>query len=138
MSSRLGKLPLLAGLCCAGIAAGALAQSQVTSGAADDTDEVEEVIVTAQRRAERLQEVPIAITVQSGEQLEKAGVANLRDLPAVAPGVRIAGAGANTQPSIRPTAMRLVGLNAAKRAAGSVIHSITVVEYAITPPPPDR
>lgn len=101
MSSRLGKLPLLAGLCCAGIAAGALAQSQVTNGAADDTDEVEEVIVTAQRRAERLQEVPIAITVQSGEQLEKAGVANLRDLPAVAPGVRIAGAGANTQPSIR-------------------------------------
>lgn len=97
-----GKYQLLAGLCCTVIATGAQAQSQAAGTAASDgPDEVEEVIVTAQRRAERLQDVPIAITVQSGEQLEKAGVTNLRDLTAVAPGVRIAGAGANTQPSIR-------------------------------------
>lgn len=96
------KLSLIAGLCSAGLAAGALGQPQdAATPAAGSPDEVEEVIVTAQRRAERLQDVPIAITVQSGEQLEKAGVTSLRDLVAVAPGVRIAGAGANTQPSIR-------------------------------------
>ncbi|MBK7249429.1 MAG: TonB-dependent receptor [Gammaproteobacteria bacterium] len=59
------------------------------------------MIVTAQRRAERLQDVPIAITVQSGEQLERAGVINLRDITTVTPGLRITGTGANQQPVIR-------------------------------------
>ncbi len=93
---------MLAAPACTVIAAGALAQPAALGTAdADRPGDLEEIIVTAQRREERLQEVPIAITVQSGEQLDKAGVTNLRDLVVVAPGVRIAGAGANTQPSIR-------------------------------------
>lgn len=102
MSRRFTEFTLLTVLGCTVVAASALAQSDAegtaTSGRPGD---LEEVIVTAQRRAERLQEVPIAITVQSGEQLRNAGVRNLRDLVVVVPGVRLAGAGANIQPSIR-------------------------------------
>lgn len=102
MGPRSTMCRMLAVPACTIIAASALAQSAAGGASAvDGPGELEEVIVTAQRRAERLHEVPIAITVQSGEQLDKAGVTNLRDLVAVAPGVRIAGAGANTQPSIR-------------------------------------
>ena len=103
MSSRFGVARWLAGLSCAGLAAAAPAQSQSdgTAAMAGQRADLEEVIVTAQRRSERLQEVPIAITVQSGAQLERAGVRNLRDLVLVTPGVRIAGAGANSQPSMR-------------------------------------
>ena len=102
MVRQLRTYPMLAAPACTIIAASAMAQS--TAGgtpAAGGPGGLEEVIVTAQRREERLQEVPIAITVQSGEQLDKAGVTNLRELVVVAPSVRIAGAGANAQPSIR-------------------------------------
>jgi iron complex outermembrane receptor protein len=44
-------------------------------------------VVTAQRRAERLAEVPIAITAVGGEQLEAAGLRGTLDLPSVTPGL---------------------------------------------------
>lgn len=40
---------------------------------------IEEVIVTAQRREENLQEVPISISVVAGEQIERAGIRGARD-----------------------------------------------------------
>ncbi|AMN46176.1 hypothetical protein ACG33_03460 [Steroidobacter denitrificans] len=91
----------VAGACGAVVAAGAMAQSPSAGPATEIQETITEVVVTAQRRAERLQDVPIAITVQSGEQLEKAGVTNLRDLTTVAPGLTLAGTGANLQPIIR-------------------------------------
>ncbi|CAN5418189.1 TonB-dependent receptor [soil metagenome] len=46
---------------------------------------LDEVVVTAQRRSERLQDVPAAISAFGGEQLENAGVVNTRDLATVTP-----------------------------------------------------
>ncbi len=43
----------------------------VGTAAAADNAQVEEVIVTAQRREERLQNVPVAVTVVSGDQLSQ-------------------------------------------------------------------
>ena len=40
---------------------------------------IEEVIVTAQRREENLQEVPISISVFEGEQIERSGMRGARD-----------------------------------------------------------
>ncbi len=40
---------------------------------------IEEVIVTAQRREENLQEVPISISVVTGEQIERSGMRGARD-----------------------------------------------------------
>lgn len=42
--------------------------------------EIEEVIVTAQKRAENVQEVPISISAYSGEFLNQSGIATLQDL----------------------------------------------------------
>ena len=62
----------------------------------------EEIIVTAQRRAERLQDVPVAISTATAAQLERAGITNMRDLSAMAPGlISTSGAGANLIPTIR-------------------------------------
>ena len=41
---------------------------------------IEEIVVTARKREERLQEIPIAITAFSAEQLERAGVKDLHEL----------------------------------------------------------
>jgi iron complex outermembrane receptor protein len=66
-------------------------------------DQLGEIIVTAQKRAENLQEVPVSITVVNGDQLTAAGVHNFQDLPSVAPSLSIAagGNGQNTSVEIR-------------------------------------
>ncbi|MBI1199870.1 MAG: TonB-dependent receptor [Phenylobacterium sp.] len=63
-------------------AAPALAQDRA-SGAL-----VEELIVTAQKREEQAQDVPIALTAISGDQLEKQGVVGFQDLSTRIPSLR--------------------------------------------------
>jgi len=64
---------------------------------------LEEVVVTAQKREENLQDVGIAIVAFSGEQLRAFSVSQSPDLAQMTPGVHISGniAGQNTQYSIR-------------------------------------
>lgn len=64
---------------------------------------IEEIVVTAQKREQRLQDVPIAITALTGEQMSALGVRQSIDIAAFNPGVHISGnlAGQNTQFSIR-------------------------------------
>lgn len=50
---------------------------------------LEEVVVTARKREESVQEVPIAISAFSGQQLQEAGVKNLEDMAQQVPGVSI-------------------------------------------------
>ena len=60
-----------------------------SSASADSGATLEEVVVQAQRRAERLQDTPITVNVATGDQLEQAGVASIMQLSAIAPGVVI-------------------------------------------------
>ena len=75
---------------------------------AQDTDqqaagplETNAIVVTAQRRAQRLEEVPLAITAQTGAQLSEAGVDDIRDLGNVVPGLTFTTQGAFAAPTIR-------------------------------------
>ena len=61
------------------ISTGALAGAQETLG------DLEEVIVTARKRAESLQDVPIAITAISGEQLERQSLTSIEKIGEVTP-----------------------------------------------------
>ncbi len=54
-------------------------------------DSSPDIIVTAQKRAERIQDVPIAITVVSGEALNRSGAKNLTELQGLAPGIFVSG-----------------------------------------------
>ena len=69
-------------------------------------DTIQDIIVTAQKREQRIQDVPIAITVVSGEALARAGAKNLTELQGVAPGIYVSGnSGYGGSPiSIRGTA----------------------------------
>jgi iron complex outermembrane receptor protein len=78
---------------------------------ASDTG-VEEIIVTAQRRGERLEDVPISVNVQTAATLEQAGVTNARDLTLVVPGLNFTAQGDNAQPTLR-------GLSTETATAGS-------------------
>ncbi|QIB67479.1 TonB-dependent receptor [Kineobactrum salinum] len=64
---------------------------------------LEEVIITAQKREQNLQDVPVAVTAFTGEQMSAMGVQQSYDIAAFSPGVHTSGnlAGQNTQFSIR-------------------------------------
>jgi len=56
----------------------------------EQTNQVEEIIVTAQKRAESINDVGMSIQAFSGETLEKAGVESAADLAQVVPGFNFA------------------------------------------------
>ena len=50
---------------------------------------IEEVMVTAQKREESLQDVPVAVQAFTGEQLENFGVSQITDITKLAPNVNV-------------------------------------------------
>lgn len=65
------------------------------AAAADTGNQLEEITVTARYRSENLQQIPIAITALSGDQLEAHGFTNIVDLDKVAPNVTLQQSGAS-------------------------------------------
>lgn len=57
--------------------------------AQQDDSLVEEVVVTATKRASTLQDIPIAVTVTTAETIEKAQIQDLIDLQSVVPSLRV-------------------------------------------------
>jgi iron complex outermembrane receptor protein len=68
---------------------------------AEGPQDAGEIIVTAQRRAERLQEVPLAISAFSGESLQAQGINSTKDLTIVTPGLNFTQSSFSPQPTIR-------------------------------------
>jgi iron complex outermembrane receptor protein len=81
----------------AAIVAPAFAQSadtqspntQASDTQAEDTGGLTAIIVTAERREQSLQDIPISASVFTGEELERKGVVNLNDIQQVAPSIAI-------------------------------------------------
>lgn len=71
------------------------------SAADDDAPTVEEIIVTAQRREERLQDVPIAITALSGDSVAARGINDTESLQNAVAGLNFARIGSFATPYIR-------------------------------------
>jgi iron complex outermembrane receptor protein len=71
-----------------------------TPPANSKADQGNEIVITAQFRGQRLQDVPIAITAVSGETLEKRGQVNLADLGGFAPNVTLRQAPATYGPAV--------------------------------------
>lgn len=70
----------------------AMAFAPVTTAAAQDTTAeqsggIEDIVVTAQRREENMQDVPVAITVANSESLARAGITNVTNLNALSPSI---------------------------------------------------
>jgi outer membrane receptor protein involved in Fe transport len=96
-SSVLGRLPFTHDFVLV-LAACLLALSTARSIAADDTaapDSLETVIVTAQRRSESLQEVPISMSAITGESLDNLGLTRFDQYAAMVPNLSL-GTGAGS------------------------------------------
>lgn len=60
-----------------------------------------EVLVTAQKRSENLQDVPISVAAVSGSKLDEVGVENIEDLTKLVPNIHLTQTGLSTQLRIR-------------------------------------
>ncbi len=67
--------------------------SVVAQGADDDSFTLEEIVVTAQKRAENIQDVPIAVTALSSSTLETTGFESLADLTRLSPSLQFSNFG---------------------------------------------
>lgn len=62
-------------------------QSTEATAPAAETSVLEEVIVTARKRAESIIDVPVSITAVTAQDIDRAGITSVRDLNNVAPGL---------------------------------------------------
>ena len=100
IAGRAGQAALLAGACGLALAfstaahaqdAAAMAEeeAQPAPPAPDQVAEGNEIIVTATKREQTLQDVPIAVSVTSAKTLEQAQIRDLKDLTSVVPSLRV-------------------------------------------------
>lgn len=72
-----------------------------STAGSEDPASIEEVIVTAQRRAERVQDVPLAVSVVSSEVLEKSNIVDVSGLTTLIPSVTFQAGNVGNNPSFR-------------------------------------
>ena len=109
----IAKMLCTASIASLGVAMPALAQDagdQRTAQAEEGSASTGDIIVTAQRRDEKLRDVPISVTALNADMLSKAGVTNTVELAKVSPGVSLPFYGGFLQPSIRGISSSLAGL----------------------------
>jgi iron complex outermembrane recepter protein len=127
------------------LAAVTLAMPVLAQENSDDAPlQTAEIVVTAQKRSENLQNVPIAVSVVSSEALSSAGVADVASLPMVTPSLTITtAAGGYVLPRIRgvgqagvtlslenPVAVYVDGVYYAS-AAGSLFSLNNIAQVAV-------
>ena len=116
-----GKLTLLAGVCAGAIAFPAYAQTAPADTPTDST----EIIVTAQRTNQRLQDVPIAVSAFNSEALEKQQIKNTSDLQLTLPNVTF------TKTNFTSSSFTIRGIG--DLCVGTTCDSATAIHYNDAP-----
>ena len=103
------------------IAASGSALAQ-TDSATDEARVLEEIIVTATRREQSVQEIPYNISGISGAQLESTSLSNASDLLLQIPGVFVSNVGGRTHINSN---LSIRGINANNPSINSVVQNLT-------------
>ncbi|HEX4858299.1 MAG TPA: TonB-dependent receptor [Usitatibacteraceae bacterium] len=122
-------LPALASL--AAFASGAgFAQQAAKPADAKDTEQLETVTVTATKRVEPLQSVPVAITVMSGDKLEQLNLNNMSTITSQVPTLNFRANASN-----KDTALFIRGVGTISTSPGVEPTVSTVVDGVVFPRP---
>ncbi|MBO9695165.1 MAG: TonB-dependent receptor [Sphingopyxis sp.] len=81
-----------------GVPSVAIGQDVAGEPAAVDSGQVEDIVVTAQRRPERLQDVPVSVTALSGDTMAKQRIISASDLANVVPNLQSVSTVGDTTP----------------------------------------
>ena len=106
------------------IAAGGVAPAIAQTAAAPPVAEgrqVEEIIVTAQKRAQSLEQVPIVVTALTAQSLQDAGVKDIKDLQVLTPGLTVTSTSNETITTARIRGVGTVGDNPGLESSVGVV-----------------
>jgi outer membrane receptor protein involved in Fe transport len=97
--------------------------SRAADAAATDasTPELKEVIVTAQKREQNLQDVPIAVMAFSRQQLQDAGVTDLKNMTELTPGLTVTSTTSENSTTARIRGIGTVGDNVGLESSVGVV-----------------
>jgi len=95
----------------AGVLAGTQVFAQTTAEQNSGSPGLQEIIVTAQKRSENLQDVPISVVAVSAQQLQDAGVTDIRSLTVLTPGLTVTSEGNENITTARIRGIGTVGDN---------------------------
>ena len=88
------------------------------------TAQIEEIVVTATKRAESIQDVPISISAYSGDFLEQSGIQTLQDLSLYAPNFTFATSSQPTNARIVIRGIGSVGNSAIETSVGVFVDGV--------------
>jgi iron complex outermembrane receptor protein len=93
------------------------------AGAADTPSQptLTEIIVTAQKRQENIQDVPISVMAVSGQELQDAGVKDIKNLQVLTPGVTVTSTTSENVTTARIRGVGTVGDNPGLESSVGVI-----------------
>ncbi len=111
-------------------AAPAFAQAVGPAPVSDDESQLPDIVVTAQKRSERLQDVPIAVTAITADAIQKRRTLDLVDLSNQAPGLQIKSDDNGANPRIF---IRGVGVNDFNPATNSAVGIYADGVYVASP-----
>lgn len=80
----------------------------LTAGTTEEAAGLDEIIVTAQKRAQNIQDVPVAVTQLGGEAITDAGLESATDIQFLTPGLIVSYSSTNAIPNF---SLRGIGLN---------------------------
>ncbi len=103
------------GACAFGFAGVASAQDQ------DGPQTIDDIIVTAQKREQNLQDVPIVVTTLSAETLQDAGVRDIKDLQILTPGMTVTSTSSEASTTARIRGVGTVGDNPGLESSVGVV-----------------
>ena len=108
----------------------AVAQTQNAEKATDNAPKLEEIVVTAQRRAEPAQSVPISITAMNTQRLQDLNIVSTQSLGSLVSSMSVTGRGQGSREVESPT---IRGQGATYNASPGVINITRLVANSIKP-----
>jgi len=94
-----------------------------TAQSAADTDSITEIVVTAQKRAERIQDIPISVSAVSSEDMDRAGAGDFHDLLLSIPGVSFS----SSEPGQSRYSIRGISTAASSPTVGIYLNDISLI-----------
>jgi outer membrane receptor protein involved in Fe transport len=136
-NTRGRPLPIAGSALCAAalLAAPTGASAQLAVGTGDDRGTLEEIVVTAQKRTERLQDVPLAVAALGETQLQQQGIHDIHDIARSLPGVSFT----SSQPTRSVVVMRGISPIGGQPTVGLYVDDIPITgsigQYSGSPEP---
>lgn len=104
-----------------GLAQTPLALAQDAGAGKEEAATLDQITVTAQKREEALQDVPVVVTALSQQMLEENGVRDIKDLQQIVPGLTVTSTQSEAQTVARIRGVGTVGDNAGLESSVGIV-----------------